>query len=1073
MALAATRKIEGPRLDDLSVTTADYGTPMVQFYGTKRLECFCMYAEKIREKKKKNKTKGGKYVEYQYFGTWANFIADHQIDAVLKIWLDRHLVLDRTGTGGPVTRLIDGPLGIDLKLENSNALRIYYGTETQEPDPRLLAKIEEREGAGMCPAYLGISYMVFEEVPLEKFGNRMPQVSCVATRNKTDKYPFERFADIGGNGSGHLVFSPTGTWAMRYGGAGDTMWYSGATRTYLGNSPMPNVLAGSVDAAALDEFGVAHFYGIRGGPTRLYLIEVPPLGPPVLTQCDVASFDIRVVRMVGISTFGIMDDGTGYYLDAMYITHTQRLLDVCASIDDELWMLFEPDGASDEFTLENHAVTPMVSYTFTGVARSNPGVNSYLFDTPYNQFIVLTDNHFYIIDKTTMTISSSGSLTIDVANRELNERRPNSSTFWDVDSVSGGGGYKEYDCRDCSLIRTLNKMSWTLSSADTQEYDPGNHAVWETDTSSDDLIIRYLDRADGGGWTLGAICDDVAEQAGLLATERDFDNLDQVVDGYSWTQGPAKEIVAPLLELWDSDIRPHEWIQQGLKRGQPLSGETISSEFLVPNGDEPLYQIPITAETDLPRRIFATFADPTMEEQPNTAIAQRNAASVKTKRETSYDLTTLNIHPDDIQPLLERDLRRQWVGATKPNCTLNPLEIRNEPGDVRHLMLEDGERMRCKCTRTTIRPNRAIYSEWEVDGEVQINEPLWQDDDANPIDAVFNSPGAQTGGRPDEPVLVPIQTKGLVIDTVLLTDSDDQTTPFLYDGAAPYGPEFWPGALVFSADLNEDDTIYAPGFDSFNSTEQMTWGYVTTAPGTSPLTTVWDEASVIDVVLPNGETLSSVTEDEVIADQSVNLALVNEELIQFRSASLIGTNTWRLSGLLRGVRGTEWATSNHAVGEYFVLIDASLHKVSMGASEIGDTDYYKFSTTGEDLDSTAPQTVTFQARAHMPLSPAQLELERDAGTGDWTISWQRRTRIGGSTIDGQDVPLGESSELYRVKIMSGSSVLASYDVTSEQKVYTAAEQTTDWGSPQTSLAVEVVQVSPVLSLEGFTAEASA
>jgi hypothetical protein len=76
-------------------------------------------------------------------------------------------------------------------------------------------------------------------------------------------------------------------------------------------------------------------------------------------------------------------------------------------------------------------------------------------------------------------------------------------------------------------------------------------------------------------------------------------------------------------------------------------------------------------------------------------------------------------------------------------------------------------------------------------------------------------------------------------------------------------------------------------------------------------------------------------------------------------------------------------------------------------------------------------------------------------------------------VNGQDVPLGETSEFYRVRIMDGPSVKRTIEVTSQSATYTAAQQATDWGSGQTSLTVEVVQVSPALSLEGFEATASA
>jgi hypothetical protein len=51
-------------------------------------------------------------------------------------------------------------------------MRVHLGDETQAPDSFIAAKM----GAD-TPAYRGTAYVVFEELPLERYGNRMPQLS--------------------------------------------------------------------------------------------------------------------------------------------------------------------------------------------------------------------------------------------------------------------------------------------------------------------------------------------------------------------------------------------------------------------------------------------------------------------------------------------------------------------------------------------------------------------------------------------------------------------------------------------------------------------------------------------------------------------------------------------------------------------------------------------------------------------------------------------------------------------------------------------------------------------------------
>ncbi len=92
-----------------------------------------------------------------------------------------------------------------------------------------------------------------------------------------------------------------------------------------------------------------------------------------------------------------------------------------------------------------------------------------------------------------------------------------------------------------------------------------------------------------------------------------------------------------------------------------------------------------------------------------------------------------------------------------------------------------------------------------------------------------------------------------------------------------------------------------------------------------------------------------------------------------------------------------------------------------------------------------------------PLSPAHVRGSRTAG--DLNLTWVRRTRIGGDTWDGIDVPLGETEERYEIDILDGSTVKRTLTATSPGAVYTAAQQSADFGSPQSSVSLRIFQLS--------------
>lgn len=79
---------------------------------------------------------------------------------------------------GEVARL--GRIWADGQLLDTRGLnfRFYRGTEAQLPD----SLIEATQGAGNAPAYRGLCYIVFENLPLSRYGNRIPQISVELCR---------------------------------------------------------------------------------------------------------------------------------------------------------------------------------------------------------------------------------------------------------------------------------------------------------------------------------------------------------------------------------------------------------------------------------------------------------------------------------------------------------------------------------------------------------------------------------------------------------------------------------------------------------------------------------------------------------------------------------------------------------------------------------------------------------------------------------------------------------------------------------------------------------------------------
>jgi len=79
------------------------------------------------------------------------------------------------------------------------------------------------------------------------------------------------------------------------------------------------------------------------------------------------------------------------------------------------------------------------------------------------------------------------------------------------------------------------------------------------------------------------------------------------------------------------------------------------------------------------------------------------------------------------------------------------------------------------------------------------------------------------------------------------------------------------------------------------------------------------------------------------------------------------------------------------------------------------------------------------------------------GAGDVTLSWIRRGRIDADRWEGEDIPLGEDQERYRLRLLRGDRVLREEQLSQPSWVYAVSDQTTDAAAPGDQ--IEVAQIS--------------
>jgi hypothetical protein len=206
--------------------------------------------------------------------------------------------------------------------------------------------------------------------------------------------------------------------------------------------------------------------------------------------------------------------------------------------------------------------------------------------------------------------------------------------------------------------------------------------------------------------------------------------------------------------------------------------------------------------------------------------------------------------------------------------------------------------------------------------------------------------------------------------------------------------------------------------------------------------------------------LSSTTFDGLLS--GVNTAIIGDEILHFRDATLESNGSYTLRGFLRGRRGSEYAMADHAVADRFILFSAStIVRIPQVTADIGQTRLYKPVTSGSTLAATTAQNFTNSGTGLKPYACVHLGGGRNAAN-DLTITWVRRGRIDGAWRDSVDVPLSESSESYEVDIYDDSgytTVLRTITATAQTASYTAAQQTTDGLTPGNTVYFKVYQMS--------------
>ncbi|CUI00997.1 baseplate multidomain protein megatron [Leisingera aquaemixtae] len=539
---------------------------------------------------------------------------------------------------------------------------------------------------------------------------------------------------------------------------------------------------------------------------------------------------------------------------------------------------------------------------------------------------------------------------------------------------------------------------------------PSRADIW---TDGENYLRGHWLNGRAGQRTLASVVAEVCRRAGL----EDFDvsRLHGVVHGYvNPDVSDARAVLQPLMLRFGFDaVERGGTLQFRMRSGS--GAETLALEHLAESGElEGTLELSRASEAELAGRVRLRFTEWGGDHAAGSVEAVMPDEATHSVSQTELPLALTGA---EARQVAGRWLAEARISRDTLRFQLPPSMLHLGAGDVVSLPLEGGDQL--------YRIDRVEQAEAQLAEAVRI-EPGTYD-----LAAVAEElPGVNAFAAPG-PVLP------LFLDLPLMRGDEVPHAPHLALTA-----QAWPGSVAVYG--SEEDENYA--LEQVIAARQVIG--VTETPLLAAGAGRWDLGADLQVKLISGS-LESRTVEAVL--NGANAAAIgdgtpgNWELFQFRAAELIAPQTYLLRGRLRGQQGTDAVMPEvWPAGSYVVLLDGTPVQLELAPEQRRRLRHYRIGPARRALEdpSYVHRQESFEGIGLRPYAPVHLRLSGALGE-DIAAAWVRRTRIEGDSWDLDEVPLGEETESYRIRVMRGTAVLREETVAAPGWAYPAAAQAAD------------------------------
>jgi hypothetical protein len=548
-----------------------------------------------------------------------------------------------------------------------------------------------------------------------------------------------------------------------------------------------------------------------------------------------------------------------------------------------------------------------------------------------------------------------------------------------------------------------------------------------------------------GAVSLAALVRHLSLRAGLPEAMIDVSGLWGAVEGYAITalESPRASI-APLARHFGFDAVETEGVIRFMMRGRAAVATVTPDDLVAPNAgsgarDGDVLELTRGQETELPQALKWQVAR--ADEDYDAAVVEARRITPQSARIAS-ETFPMAVPPEEAERRARRALMEAWIGREAAAFRLAPSRLALDPADVIRLE-HDGREVELRLVSI-------------ADAEARGVEAVRQDREAYDL-----PPGqARTSTLTRAIVFGPPVT--VLMDLPQLGEDQPAHRPLVAAHAVP-----WPGEIAVLRSPATDGFELLTTFGSRARIGALAFDFW---PG--PVSR-FDLGNALVIDLLSG-TLESVTDLTLFGGANalaVESAPGAWEIVQAGMAELIAKGRYRLTRLLRGQRGTEGAMGSPApAGARVVVLDASLASLPITEADLGLPWNWRIGPASRPVsdETYVAQSFTPAGAGLRPFSVAHVEQpwRRPRSPGDLTIRWTRRSRaLSADSWGAVEAPLAEEAEAYEVEVLDGATVKRVLNAVITSAVYTAADQTADWGAllgPGDSLAIRIFQLSALI-----------